>query len=383
LDAPQPIERLAVTPPLRILGMVASPQGLPQLDVGREKRRVEEAIKELRAEGLAELTWLGGQTWRDLQRAMRRGPWHAFHFVGHGSFDPETEEGALALTQEAGHKDLLRATALARLLDDHFSLRLAFLNSCEGARSGESDAFSSTAATLVRCGIPAVVAMQYEITDEAAIEFSRDFYEAMADGLPVDAAVAEARTAVSIRSALEWGTPVLYMHSSDGRIFDIQQTEDREKGRRKRLKELYDRARRSHQQRGWQEVVDAFGQIRALDAEYPDPEGLLGSAHEALEPEQRVGDLYDQGLQHVDAGEWAQALRCFEEIQQLEPGHRNTEVLLARARNRLADHAEEGWRGGSEDRDRSGEDIASLRRPSVLPGEQEPEPDRPPTLPGW
>jgi hypothetical protein len=104
---------------------------------------------------------------------------------------------------------------------------MAFLNSCEGARGSESDAFSSTAARLVSRSVPAVVAIQYEVTDKAAIEFSRDFYEAVADGLPVDAAVAEARTAVSMRSALEWGTPVLYMRSSDGRIFDIQQTVDR------------------------------------------------------------------------------------------------------------------------------------------------------------
>ena len=238
LEAPQPIDRLAVTPPLRILGMVASPRGLPQLDVGREKRRVEEATRGLRAEGMVELTWLEGQTWRDLQRVIRRGPWHIFHFVGHGGFDPETEEGAIALSGEAGRKDLLRATALARLLDDHFPLRLVFLNSCEGARGSDRDAFSSTAATLVRRGVPAVVAMQYEITDEAAIEFSRDFYEAVADGLPVDAAVAEARAAVSISSALEWGTPVLYMRSSDGRIFDIQQTTQWEKGPPERLERL-------------------------------------------------------------------------------------------------------------------------------------------------
>jgi hypothetical protein len=63
--------------------------------------------------------------------------------------------------------------------------------------------------------------MQYEITDKAAIEFSRAFYDAVADGLPVDAAVAEARTAIKMRSTLEWGTPVLYMRSSDGRIFDV------------------------------------------------------------------------------------------------------------------------------------------------------------------
>src|SRR5215217_3291761 len=221
LHLPEPVEPLRVSPPLRVLGMVTSPLGLDQLDVEHEKRLVEEATRGLRESGSLELTWLEGQTWRHLQRAMRRGPWHIFHFVGHGGFDAATEEGALALSDEAGRMHLLRARSLAELLDDHYPLRLVFLNSCEGARGSENDAFSSTAATLVRRGVPAVVAMQYEITDTAAIEFSRDFYEALADSLPVDAAVTEARTAVSMDSMLEWGTPVLYMRSPDGRIFDI------------------------------------------------------------------------------------------------------------------------------------------------------------------
>src|SRR3712207_470161 len=221
LDLPQPVEPLPVSPPLRVLGMVTSPLGLDPLDVGHEKRLVEEAIKDLRADGLLELTWLEGQTWRHLHRAMRRGPWHVFHFIGHGGFDPATEEGAIALSDESGHKRLLRATSLAELLDDHYPLRLVFLNSCEGARGSESDAFSSTAATLVRRGLPAVLAMQYEVTDDAAIVFSRNFYRAVADGLPVDAAVGAGRTAVSLDldNTLEWGTPVLYMRSPDGRLF--------------------------------------------------------------------------------------------------------------------------------------------------------------------
>jgi hypothetical protein len=85
------------------------------------------------------------------------------------------------------------------------------------------DVFSSTAATLVRRGTPAVVAMQYEITDDAAIEFSRSFYEALADGMAVDAALAEARkgVALAIPNTLEWGTPVLYMRSPDGVLFKL------------------------------------------------------------------------------------------------------------------------------------------------------------------
>ena len=35
--------------------------------------------------------------------------------------------------------------------------------------------------------------MQYEITDRAAVEFAGLFYEALAEGLPVDASVTDAR----------------------------------------------------------------------------------------------------------------------------------------------------------------------------------------------
>lgn len=226
----QPIEPLRVAPPLRVLGMAASPPGPDHIDVEYEKRLVDAAIRGLQENNVIELVWLEGQTWRDLQRALRRGPWHIFHFVGHGGFDPMTEEGSILLTDDAGQERLLRATGLAELLDDHY-LRIVFLNSCEGARGGESDAFSSTAATLVRRGIPAVVAMQYEITDKAALEFSRALYEAIVDGLPVEAAVTEARTAVSIDGMLEWGTPVLYMRSADGHIFEIPQEQRAEEVR--------------------------------------------------------------------------------------------------------------------------------------------------------
>jgi formylglycine-generating enzyme required for sulfatase activity len=217
-QAPSP---LTIAPPLNILGMIASPQNLTPLEVQHEKQRIEAALTEIQARGMVKLTWLEGQNWRDLQRAMRRGPWHVFHFVGHGGFDRQSDEGVIALTDEEEQAHLLSATQLGRLLADHQSLRLVLLNACEGARGSKQDLFSSMAATLVRRGIPAVLAMQYEITDLAAIELARVFYEALADGMPVDAAVAEARTALSVAVAntVEWGTPVLYMRSPNGVLF--------------------------------------------------------------------------------------------------------------------------------------------------------------------
>jgi WD40 repeat protein len=229
LDLGQPTEPLMVDPPLRILGMVANPShpDLDELETDHEKQRLEAALAGLQAEGRVDLTWLPGETWRDLLRAMRVGPWHIFHFIGHGGFDEVAEEGVIALSGDRGELFQLRATQLAPLLSNHYPLRLAFLNACEGARSAAGDVVSSTAATLVQRGVPAVLAMQYEISDRAAIEFSRSFYEGIASGVPVDTAVAEARLAVNLagNNSLEWGTPVLFMRSPDGRIFEVETSE--------------------------------------------------------------------------------------------------------------------------------------------------------------
>lgn len=224
LELPQSLRPLAAPTPLRILGMIANPSNLDPLDIAHEKQRMEKAVEELSARGLVELTWLEGETWRDLQRAMYEGPWHIFHFVGHGYYDPGSDEGYVALADESGRAQPLSATKLAHLLTDHPSLRLVLLNVCEGAKSGEHSLFSSTASILVRQGLPAVLAMQYQITDHAAIECARSFYQALAFGLPVDAAVAEARKGISLQvtNSLEWGVPVLYMRTDDGALFEIE-----------------------------------------------------------------------------------------------------------------------------------------------------------------
>ncbi|MHB8575567.1 MAG: CHAT domain-containing protein [Dehalococcoidia bacterium] len=223
VELPSPVASLSITPPLRILAMASGPSDLASLDATNEKQRMAAAVSSLVEAGLVEVTWLESGTWRELQRAMRAGPWHIFHFIGHGGFSATADEGVLALVGDDGKAQFLSATDVGRLLADHPSLRLVVLNSCQGAEGSRTDLHSSTATSLVQRGIPAVIAMQYEITDDAAIEFSRTLYEALADELPVDAAVTEARIAVSValRGSLEWGTPVLLMRATEGALFRL------------------------------------------------------------------------------------------------------------------------------------------------------------------
>jgi hypothetical protein len=223
LELASPVTPIEVEPPLRLLAMVASPEDLPALNAERERLRVDTALADLTGAGLIEVGWILDGNWRTLQRRLDEERWHLFHFSGHGRFDAARDEGTVSLVDEHGGSAPFSATQLARMLADQPALRLVVLNACEGARGGSRDIFSGTASILVRRGIPAVLAMQYEIGDAAAVEFARTFYESLARGTPIDAAVAAARKAISFArgDSFEWGTPVLTTRAPDGVLFRL------------------------------------------------------------------------------------------------------------------------------------------------------------------
>jgi hypothetical protein len=144
------------------------------------------------------------------------------HFVGHGGFDEQTQDGLLVFEDEQGRGNEVSATYLSTLLHDADSLRLAVLNACDGARASRTDQFAGVAQSLLQQGVPAVVAMQFEISDEAALTFAREFYGAFAEGYPVEAALAEARKSMfALQNDSEWATPVLYLRTHGNAIFEI------------------------------------------------------------------------------------------------------------------------------------------------------------------
>jgi hypothetical protein len=223
LDMPEFIRPLKVKPPLKVLVMISSPTDYVQLDVEREWAALNEALANLQEAGLITLERLESATLTALQRRLRLGDCHIFHFIGHGAFDQPTQDGVLILEGEEQRGRLISGHYLGTLLHDHRPLRLAVLNACEGGRTSRLDPFSGVAQSLVQQGIPAVIAMQFEVTDEAAITLAHEFYAAIADGLPIDGALAEARKAVFAHgNDVEWGTPVLYLRSPDGRIFSLE-----------------------------------------------------------------------------------------------------------------------------------------------------------------
>lgn len=221
LNLPETARPLRISPPLRILTIISSPIDFEPLSVQQERTKLDGALGELQRCGLVALEFMAAPTLGALQRHLRRKEYHILHFIGHGNFNRNVQDGELIFEDEQRRGRRVSGQDLGMLLHDHDSLRLAVLNTCEGARSSRSDPFAGVAQSLVQQGIPAVIAMQFAISDEAAIMFSQEFYRALADGYPVDSALTEARKTIFAQdNEVEWATPVLYMRSSDGRLFD-------------------------------------------------------------------------------------------------------------------------------------------------------------------
>ena len=219
LELKQSVEPLEVELPLRVLAVIADTP--PQLDVEREWRMLQKALSGVQNANRVTLERVEPATLRELQDRLRKRDYHVLHFIGHGEFvEGDEGGGALMFVDEKSGSAPVTGTALATILGDHDSLRLAVLNACEGARGGLNGPQSGVAHSLLSRGVPAVLAMQFPITDEAAIDFTQVFYGAIADDYPIEAAVGEARKAIySDEEGLEWGTPVLFSRSPNGHLW--------------------------------------------------------------------------------------------------------------------------------------------------------------------
>jgi CHAT domain len=237
LEVPMTPRALGIHGALRILVVVSSPTDLPELDVEAEWRRVQDALAIRTAQGTVHLDRLEQPTLSALSKWIRTQDVHVLHFIGHGEYDAQLQDGVLYFCDRYGRRAPVSSTVLGPYVRDHDPLRLVFLNACQSARVDGTDPFSGMAQGLVQQDCVALVAMQFPISNGAGAEFTGDFYGSLADGLPVDQAVTSGRKALLAGYASEWATPVLFLRDPDGKVFDhivptapevVSSTEDRD-----------------------------------------------------------------------------------------------------------------------------------------------------------
>jgi tetratricopeptide (TPR) repeat protein len=212
---------------LRILAVAASPADGPALAVARERAHLEAAWKG--QEKKVEIVFLDRGGVEELREALLAAPFHILHFMGHGTFDARSGEGALFFERYDGTGQPLEGRRLAQLLHDFESLRLVVLNACHTAEAVGTrgpNPFAGVASSLVMGGVPAVVAMRGPVSDLAAVAFSRTFYQRLAAGDAIEAAMTEGRLAIQRADPGDgaWATPALFLRSSDGVLFAPRST---------------------------------------------------------------------------------------------------------------------------------------------------------------
>lgn len=220
--------------PLSILAVVASPRGRDPLDVSHELDRLEYELERFTGIGGVTLDVLGGPnnecraTLAELSdRVTRPGNPLAVLLIAHGERSPDRGQACVVLESEDGSAQPIDAGRLAGALGGRSSqVRFVALNLCVGAKVVGREPLSGVAQAIISNGIPAVVGMSTEVTDEAGSRFSAPLFKALSSNQTVDDAVQEARIQMDNHTAdtrIEWCAPVLCIADGclRGRLFKV------------------------------------------------------------------------------------------------------------------------------------------------------------------
>ncbi len=212
LAPPAPLPRSQLT---RVLLVSAEPAGLRNVgweEIERVLRREYQLPLELDVmEGTDSVTLL---------KALASKPFDLVHFSCHG--DATGAEGRLVLiNRKTKAPDYVKAKDIARVIAGR-GIRLVVLSACETSLPGsQPTSFSNTAETLIRLGIPAVIANQAPVKVHSMATFASALYKELTQSGNIDVAMAEARLALSIELAgePEWGVPTLHRLYGGAQIY--------------------------------------------------------------------------------------------------------------------------------------------------------------------
>lgn len=215
---------------MRALVLIANPanltdyapgeQALTPFDVEAESERARAGLGNI---PLTIVSEPGTVTLQNLSDHLRDG-YDILYLVIHGAFiknEPylwmENDEGLAAVVR--GSELVGRMRELSRLP------RLVILASCQSAGQGSegevsrNEALATLGPRLAEAGVPAVLAMQGNISVQTVERFIPVFLEELQRDGQIDRALAVARGAV--RDANDWWMPVLFMRLKSGRIWYV------------------------------------------------------------------------------------------------------------------------------------------------------------------
>jgi len=209
--------------PLRLLVVVSSPNRLPELNTEKEIGVIQEATDSARRKDWLEIDYLETVTLTNLRSKIKHFQPHILHYTGHGGKLPFSNETYLACEDDDGELKPIFGDDLRRITADSDSLQLVVLSGCMTAQTHHRDALKGIGTSLLQDSLPAVLAMQYSVLDESAIEFAAKFYDELSRGSSVVEAVNEVRLRLYDlrgKDRADWGIPALYLRTPEIHLID-------------------------------------------------------------------------------------------------------------------------------------------------------------------
>lgn len=211
-------KRAPFGPIQRLLVAIANPtdEDWDSFDDEVYKREIEQSIADI--PGLEPKFIMRASSDR-IEQELRDEKYDAFYFIGHGRFS-ESLEGQLICEGENRKAVPMPASRLAQVLRDAQSVRFVYLGSCSsGKTSSRQNQFAGVAQRLLRDGdVAAVVAMQTEIGQKAAIAIAKGFFRALRRGESPERAMNSSRS--KAQDGHSWGIPVVYTYLAGPEEFD-------------------------------------------------------------------------------------------------------------------------------------------------------------------
>lgn len=213
-----PWRRPQVSLPLRLL--VAAPDDpTGAIDSAREISEIRQVINSLGMDYVQVEEFTGPFTITELRSKIAQTKPTILHFIGHG--DPN----GLWLWQR-GRFVLTPVQSLRSVMERSPSVKLVLLNSCLAGRASRPHPFSGVAEQMMQAGVPAIIAMQYMIRDDVAIDFAHFLYAELLGGTCpgiIDLAMSAARSTLYAANPgdFSFGTPVLWLNRNGGCIFSL------------------------------------------------------------------------------------------------------------------------------------------------------------------
>ena len=178
-----------------ILVVFASPRGSDGLRLGSEDRAIRECIDLSRHRESMTVRVLHAASITNVRRALLGSDYRIVHFSGHATGLGLVMEDAL------GEPQPVPQDALAELLSAYSPpIECVILNACYTDIQGE----------LVSLGVPYTIAISGAISDGAAIEYSRGFYDAIGAGRDFEFAFQEGHRAVRLMNLCDGFAPKLF-----------------------------------------------------------------------------------------------------------------------------------------------------------------------------